>query len=348
MSVSSTSRSTTYVLNQTTSAFNFTWRALTSALTDIKCIITTNSTDQILTYSTDYTVTISTTGVGGTVNLISPATKSKGTLTVYRETTNTQSSDYDDYNQFPANTLEEDLDRRTLVSQEQAEAQTRALLLPITVTGVSAELPVPVATKVIGWDTAGTALQNYTNPGAAASEAQSYANIALGYSNDASASASEAGLYAQTASQIKLSGGSLAFTVSTNTILSLPSVGTLTTETVWADYSATSTVVGWSSFTTKAIYTKKIGKTVFVIFNLQGTSNSTAVTFTLPYASAVGFPIYARMLNQDAGGGYNAKVGTLVILDTENIVTCYNEGVSGNWTDNGGKGCIGEFFYESA
>jgi len=30
-------------------------------------------------------------------------------------------------------------------------------------------------------------------------------------------------------------------------------------EGVWTDYSATSTIVGWSSFTTKEIYTKKIG-----------------------------------------------------------------------------------------
>jgi hypothetical protein len=54
----------------------------------------------------------------------------------------------------------------------------------------------------------------------------------------------------------------------------------------WQDYSASSTIVGWSSFTTKWIYYKKVGKTVFVSFYIQGTSNATTASFTLPYNSA--------------------------------------------------------------
>jgi len=57
-------------------------------------------------------------------------------------------------------------------------------------------------------------------------------------------------------------------------------------EGVWANYSAVSTIVGWSSFTTKLIYTKKIGKTVFVSFFLHGVSNATTISFTLPYKSS--------------------------------------------------------------
>jgi hypothetical protein len=65
-----------------------------------------------------------------------------------------------------------------------------------------------------------------------------------------------------------------------------------TLETSWTDYSASSTIVGWQvSGRVAAIYTKKIGKTVFVHFRITGTSDSTGMSFTLPYtqtSSAIG------------------------------------------------------------
>jgi len=52
--------------------------------------------------------------------------------------------------------------------------------------------------------------------------------------------------------------------------------------TDWVDYSATSTIVGWSSFTTKIIKYRVLGKQVFVYCVINGTSNSTTTSFTLP------------------------------------------------------------------
>lgn len=164
MTVSTSLRKQTFILDGVTADFTFTFRArtATAALSDIKCLTTTGGTETILTYTTHYTVAVNANGVGGTVTLVTPALWA-GTLTVYRETTNTQASDYDDYNQFPADTVEEDLDIRTLVSQEQGENQERTLTLSIsTDSGVSAVLATPAANTVIGWDAAGTALENKT------------------------------------------------------------------------------------------------------------------------------------------------------------------------------------------
>lgn len=54
------------------------------------------------------------------------------------------------------------------------------------------------------------------------------------------------------------------------------------THNLWYDYSELATIVGWSSFTTKVIQLNYREGAVHVVINLEGTSNSTATTFTLP------------------------------------------------------------------
>lgn len=164
MTVSTKTRRQQFTLDGTEDEFTFTFRALYDSPGDIKCIATdSSSNDTVLAYTTDYSVAVNTNGVGGVVTLVDPAGVGTGTLTVYRETTNTQESDYDDYNQFPADTLEQDLDIRTMVSQEISETQDRTVLLPITTpAGVSADLPTPSSDKVLGWNSAATALENKT------------------------------------------------------------------------------------------------------------------------------------------------------------------------------------------
>lgn len=162
MAVSTSTRKQQFTLDGVTAAFTFTFRALTSAPSDIKCVVTSGTTDTDLTYTTDFTVSVNANGVGGTVTIVVPASWS-GTLTVYRDTTNTQESDYDDYNQFPANTLENDLDIRTLLSQEQDEAIDRIVQFPISYSGTASTiLPTPVADTVLGWNAAGNELENKT------------------------------------------------------------------------------------------------------------------------------------------------------------------------------------------
>jgi hypothetical protein len=54
------------------------------------------------------------------------------------------------------------------------------------------------------------------------------------------------------------------------------------THNQWYDYSETSRIVGWSSFVKKVLFINYRENAVHVVVSIQGTSNSTATTFTLP------------------------------------------------------------------
>ena len=207
MAVSSTTRKQQFTLNQVTDEFDFTFRALPDVPTDIKSQVTTNGTTYSLVYTTDYTVSVESDGNGGTLTLVNAAAVSKGTITVYRETTNTQTSDYDDYNQFPSDTLEEDLDIRTFVSQEAAEDVVRAFKLSVTqdTSLVDTTIPPPSGTKTFGWNSAGDAIINYDNPGVVSA-------IATAAATAASTSASEADSHATTSSDYATASSSSATT----------------------------------------------------------------------------------------------------------------------------------------
>ena len=117
MTVSSTASTQSFAGSQST--LTFTFPAIYGHPEEIGVIerVTATGLDTDLTYSTHYTVTINTTGIGGTV-IVSPSYSSAYTQIVYRKTAITQGSDYEDYSQFPAETLEGNLDRLTMIAQE--------------------------------------------------------------------------------------------------------------------------------------------------------------------------------------------------------------------------------------
>lgn len=148
MTVESSSRKANFSGGQSVLTFNF--RTLANHPEYIKVLVTSGSTSNLLTYLTDYTVSLDADGVGGTVT-VSPTYSTAYTYTVYRETDDLQESDYDDFNQFPADTLEDDLDRRTLISQERSEDSDRTAKLPISYTGSDLTLPLPQDGYALVW-----------------------------------------------------------------------------------------------------------------------------------------------------------------------------------------------------
>lgn len=117
--------------------------------------------------------------------------------------------------------------------------------------------------------------------------------------------------------------------------------------TDWIDYSATSTIVGWSSFTSgwKNIKYRIVGKQMFVLFAFDGTSNSTSVSFTLPFNSINMIRIIGGCYcvnNGVAVGGYYFN-----IKDTA-TVQGFTGLAAGSWTASGTKTFIGQLFYEIA
>ena len=114
----------------------------------------------------------------------------------------------------------------------------------------------------------------------------------------------------------------------------------------YTDYSSTSTVVGWSSFSLKKIFYKKIGKLVWVWFTLQGTSNSTSVTFTLPYTSANTVETHTFGYNSDNGGA--STTGLIYLNKNSATVNVYANASAGAWTNSGTKQANGILFYQAA
>lgn len=163
MTVETSTRKQTFSGGQ--SSLTFTFRTLVSNPEYIKVKLVNTSTDAEtdLTYSTDFTVSVNTDGIGGTVT-VAPSYSTSYNYVVYRETTAKQESDYDDFNQFPADTLENDLDRNILINQEQQEELTRTLRYPLSASGASTELPAPDADAFLGWNAAGDALENKSLP----------------------------------------------------------------------------------------------------------------------------------------------------------------------------------------
>ena len=118
-------------------------------------------------------------------------------------------------------------------------------------------------------------------------------------------------------------------------------------EGVWANYFTQSTITGWAASPTGSIWLKKIGKTVFVFYNITGTSDQTYARFTVPYTPTT--------LDWYAPTGYivdnSTPVATpgLISVDySTNIVNIYKTSAGGTWTNSGTKTCIGQFWYETS
>jgi hypothetical protein len=120
----------------------------------------------------------------------------------------------------------------------------------------------------------------------------------------------------------------------------------MVTAVPWTDYAGTSTVDGWSAYTTKIInYKKIVGKLVFVQFAIVGTSDEDFVTFTLPYTSANTGTI-------TTGSGFGVNNGSALttpirinLNPNTDTVQCYKDMAAAVWTASGNKQVRGQFWY---
>jgi len=117
--------------------------------------------------------------------------------------------------------------------------------------------------------------------------------------------------------------------------------------TPWIDFSEQSTIVGWSSYTTKTIRYKVLGNIVFVYFDINGTSNSSSITYTLPIITKinVGISFCYAVDNGSAQIGIMGPSVTPGNTFTASRYTTIN-GISSTWTASGTKQIKGQFFYE--
>ena len=116
---------------------------------------------------------------------------------------------------------------------------------------------------------------------------------------------------------------------------------------IWTDYSDSSTITGWSSYTYKEIYYKVIGKLIFVSFHIYGTSDSTSASFTIPYTVSnnpstvnVGQVVIPVVDNGSSAFGFiYADKNTSVIYAVPSASGAYDD-----WTSSGNKRIRGEIW----
>lgn len=115
------------------------------------------------------------------------------------------------------------------------------------------------------------------------------------------------------------------------------------TSSIMVDLSATLTIVGWSSFTTKQITKIDCGSYNIWDIYLDGTSNSTTTTVALSdntnASSTIG---YKAIVVVDNGGAVSAT-GVMTLTPSSNLVTFTRNLAQNNFTASGRKLVIAQF-----
>lgn len=161
MTVSSTTNRKTFTGNGVTVAFATSPIVFFDAgdLTVYK-VVTATGVATLQTITTDYTVS-GGDGSTGTVTMVT-APASTETLVIVRELDLVQEVDFVNNEATDAEVAEDALDRLTMIAQQLSARLDRAFVLSDSdISGADGELPVPEASSLIGWNSAGTALQNY-------------------------------------------------------------------------------------------------------------------------------------------------------------------------------------------
>lgn len=165
MTISSTIRKAgPYIGNDVTTVFPFSFKVFTSADLYVVRLDEDTGVETQLALSTNYSVSLNAdqnANPGGTITLIS-ALADGYTLTISSNISALQATDLTNQGGFYPAVITNALDKLTILIQQLLEAASRSLRLPIsTSSSVSAELPAPEASKLIGWNADADGLENY-------------------------------------------------------------------------------------------------------------------------------------------------------------------------------------------
>lgn len=154
MTISSTTNRVNYTGNGVTTAFAFPYKFLANA--DLKVY----QEGTLKTITTHYTVTGAGDDAGGTVTfLVAPANLDD--VVIIRDPAILQGLDLVENDNLPAESLENSFDLITMVAQRLDDRVSRAFVLnDADVSGPDLTIPSPVADEIIGWNSAGDALES--------------------------------------------------------------------------------------------------------------------------------------------------------------------------------------------
>lgn len=157
MTVSTTTNKQSYTGNGVTTLFGFPipFIAASDLLVYVGGVLKTLTTDYTISGSAPYPAGANVTFVAAPANLAA--------ILIVRSRPYTQTLDLVANDPLPADTVEQLLgDHMVMLIQQLKEITDRSFSLPITDTsGASTTIPTPAASQFLGWNSAGTALQNY-------------------------------------------------------------------------------------------------------------------------------------------------------------------------------------------
>jgi hypothetical protein len=156
---SSVSKTPAYACNGVTTSFPYAFKLLSTA--DMAVILQNSAgVSSMLVYGTDFTLTGVGNDAGGNI-VTTTAYASGNTLTGVRVPSFLQGVDLQNQGAFFAQVIEDALDLAAQRDQYLLERVERSIQLPITAPSTTdTDLPLPEANKLIGWNGAGTGLQN--------------------------------------------------------------------------------------------------------------------------------------------------------------------------------------------
>jgi hypothetical protein len=166
MTISSeTRRAGPYAGNGSTTAFAFAFKVFTTA--EVQVTRTASGVDTVLTLTTHYTVTLNANqnlNPGGTVTMLTAPAVGQS-ITITSNVLNLQPTAVANLGAFYPEVVNDSLDRATIQIQQLDERLDRALVVPVSSSGLNTQLPVPQSNALIGWNSGATALQNVNGTG---------------------------------------------------------------------------------------------------------------------------------------------------------------------------------------
>ncbi len=207
MTISSEVFKKIYTGNDSTTVFPYTFKIF--ADTDLEVILYTvaDGTETVLSLTTHYTVSDAGEDAGGNVTTVETYS-SDYQIIIRRNLTYTQGTDYIENDPFAAETHETALDRLTMLVQQSQEQLDRTLIQSSSATN-QIKFPTPSSDRLIGWNTAADALENKSDPSAAAAVS---AAAAASSASEAATSAAAASGVAAVFTDSSLAAGVLTIT----------------------------------------------------------------------------------------------------------------------------------------
>lgn len=249
MTVESTTSRTSYTGDGGTGPFTVPFYFLSGD--DLKVVKTTISdgTEETLVLTTDYTVSGAGDTSGGSITLTS-ALSSLYKVVIIREPDLLQETDYQDNDSFPANTHEQALDKLTMLAQRNKDLLSRSVRLSDGDTsGISTSISNLSSNKLIGVNSAGTALEAKAAADVGLTTVTTFAATLLDDSTAAAARATlgAAALGANTFTGTQtLSGAALDEAMSTVASATTPDIFAAAVGNV-IDYTGTATATGFAA-----------------------------------------------------------------------------------------------------